>query len=924
MSTKIKYLIAAMLLTVTLSTYAQPHTGAIKGTAEDRTSREAIHLATVTLDNGTEQHTATTNQAGEFTFEALPPGTWTLTIATEGYAPYEAHISTLNSVVNTGKILLQPQITAMTGIPDFNVFETGDDNDVQMTSALLSSSQDAFSGIASYKFGAMRFKTRGYDYGQTKVHMNGLPMNDINTGNSPFSLWGGLNDATRNQETTLGMLPADYSIGALGGSSNILANASQVRKGFRLSYANTNNSYNNRVMATYADEVGDGLFVALSVSTRLGASDGVFNHTKGLFYEGFSYFMSIEKKFGQRHSLSLTGFGAPLRRGAQMAATQEAYDLVHDNYYNPNWGWQSDDMRNARVRSAHEPVLMLNYVFRPNNKLKLSSALSYRFGYNGYSALDWYDAPDPRPDYYRYLPSYYEQTDPVKALVMREGWQVDPDIRHLNWSRLYNVNYNNFHTQTGATNNGLFNQTVTGLRSKYVVEERHTDQRDINAGLTANYILNDYLKINAGANYRWNRTEYFKTMKDLLGGEYWVDIDQFAERDFPNSMAIQNDLNNPNRIIYEGDKYGYDYFAHTQTGALWATAGLNWQKLEGYLGASVGITSFYREGLYKKGLFPEESYGNSETQSFTNYHLKAGASYKFTGHHVLSGNFSYQQQAPWFQEAFLSPRTRNSIVDGLTTEKTLSADLSYTFRLPTAKIRLTGYFTKIMDQTKVMSFYDDISRTFSNYSLRDIDQRHVGLELGADITLWQGLSLVGALSYGDYVYTSNPLLTQTQDNSQAIIMKDRRVYWENFYVSGTPQLATSIGLDYRAPRYLFAGIDLSYFDYTYIDMNPVRRTEIASKNLKDQNLINMVRQEKFDGGFVLNADIGAMFQIRYKYTIGINFQVNNILNNTKLKSGGFEQSRLSYDSDKDQYTPFDSKYYYMYGTTYFLNVYFRF
>ena len=54
-----------------------------------------------------------------------------------------------------------------------------------------------------------------------------------------------------------------------------------------------------------------------------------------------------------------------------------------------------------------------------------------------------------------------------------------------------------------------------------------------------------------------NRNHYYQQLNDLLGGEFYVDLNQFAERDFPNDPnAAQNDLNNPNRIIRVGDKYG--------------------------------------------------------------------------------------------------------------------------------------------------------------------------------------------------------------------------------------------------------------------------------------------------------------------------------------------------------------------------------
>lgn len=43
-------------------------------------------------------------------------------------------------------------------------------------------------------------------------------------------------------------------------------------------------------------------------------------------------------------------------------------------------------------------------------------------------------------------------------------------------------------------------------------------------------------------------------------GNQWIDKDQFAERDFPsNPDIVQNDLNNPNRVVKKGDIFGYHY-----------------------------------------------------------------------------------------------------------------------------------------------------------------------------------------------------------------------------------------------------------------------------------------------------------------------------------------------------------------------------
>lgn len=96
-------------------------------------------------------------------------------------------------------------------------------------------------------------------------------------------------------------------------------------------------------------------------------------------------------------------------------------------------------------------------------------------------------------------------------------------------------------------------------------------------------------------------------------------------------------------------------------------------------------------------------------------------------------------------------------------------------------------------------------------------------------------------------------------------------------------------------------------------------------------LINDIRsQEQFPYAFVLNANIGKSWYIGGKYLLGVSANINNILNNRNIKTGGYEQMRLydmkRTDGDKDHvyYVPYDSRYFYLHGINYMINVYFRF
>lgn len=927
---KIKNLLILLFTLITVGAAAQD--GGVKGRAVQRVGRDAIDRVKVTI--APTNKVVYTNAQGDFAIEGLAAGDYRLTFE----APEFETVTLMVKVGETVKdINLVPMSSALlaVGLGDdyFAEYDTETANDAQVMPSSLSASKDVFNNIAGYQFSQMRFRPRGYDSEMEATYLNGVYFNDALTGYGPWSLWSGLNEATRNQEVAPALGVSDYGVGGIGGVTNINARASQMRKGFRSSVVNANNNYRFRVMVSYASGMLDnGWAYAFSFSTRQGGNDWI----NGTYYNAYGYFASVEKRLNRCHRFALTVLGAPTQRGVQNASTQEVYDMVGSNYYNSNWGYQVDKKRNARIRNFHEPIAMLQYFYTPNPTSTLMATASYRFGRNGYSALDWYDGADPRPDYYRYLPSYFErQGDYAKADIVRWAWGSDWGTRQIDWDRLYNNNYGNLTEDSKlAELNGL-------RRSNYVIEERHTDQRDANFKVQWIKTLRGGHRLNIGLDARYNRTEYYKKMKDLLGGDYWLDVDKYAERDFVGERVMQNNLdyyeaNGHAPIVKEGDKYGYDYYAHVRDAKVWGIWNFNTARLEGFVAGEAGYVSQWREGLYRKGSFEDNSQGASEKLNFFEYKAKGSLSYKISGANSLTASVAYMQQAPSFQSSFVSPRTRNSVTPNLTAEKVFSADLTYDLHVGGFKARVSGYYTTIEDRSKVISFYDDLQATFTNFAMSNIDSRYAGVEVGFSIPLFKFLNLNGAVSYGDYRYTSNPLITQTADNSAEIVLSGEKVYWKGYHVESTPQTAANLGLSLRTSNNIYAGIDVNYYNALYLSMNPLYRTDkaltgrIFASNTYEENLASvkeMTHQERFDNAFVLNANIGKNWYIvDRKYNLGVSLQVNNLLNNRTIRTGGYEQMRLREDESGTtvKYDRFDSKYFYLMGTTYYLNVYFRF
>ena len=780
----------------------------------------------------------------------------------------------------------------------------------QDVSGILRSSRDVFNATAGYNFGSARFRIRGLNGEYNPISMNGILMNDLESGYASWSLWGGLNDVTRWAESGIGVSTSPYNFGGLNGWSNLDVRASNLRKGTRISYAMTNRTYRNRAMATYnTGMMANGW--ALSASGSLRWSDE--GYVPGTFYNAGAYFLSVEKKVNAKHSFGFVGFGAPIVSGRQGLAVAEAQTLTDDHYYNPNWGWQDGKKRNSRVSNDHKPVFILSHYFKPDEHTDWNTSVLYTFGRDGYTSLNWFDAPDPRPDYYRYLPSYYDDTDPRIAADLTNAWQNDPNTSQINWDQLYFANGKNLYTVENAE--GIQGNNITGMRSRYIVEDRRADPTRIAVNSVWSRELKDQLKLTAGASYNSQKTHYFKVIEDLLGADFWVDLDQFAARDSDDPNAAQNNLDTPNHVVYQGDKFGYDYDIKTNVANVFGQVEKKWHKVEGYAGISLSNTTFWRDGHYRKALFPETSFGESEKQSFMHGGVKAGAVYKISGREYITANAAFLSNAPTARSAYLSPRTRDAVLPGLTTEKALSGDISYEARMPRVKGRATLYYVSTMDGVWSRSFYHDVYRTFVNYSMTGVAQQHAGLELAAQVKLSPTWELTAVYAEGQYLYNSRPSATVTRDNSDTAIATGRTVYLKNYRVGGMPQRAASVGLRYNAPKYWAIGANVNYFGNIYLDPNPDRRTAEALGNLvsEDPQWNTLLEQTKLDDGATVDLFFTKSWRLKKKYRIGFNLSVSNVLDNTDLITGGYEQLRYA-PMEIDKFPP---KLSYMYGRTYY-------
>ncbi len=805
---------------------------------------------------------------------------------------------------------------------------------VNDASTLLNSSRDVFNSIAAYNLGSLRYRVRGNDSKYSEVMINGISMNDPETGRPVFSNWGGLNDAFRNSVLVEGLGKTGAGFGGLGGLTAYSTRASQYRKQISLSYAFSNRSYNHRAMASIGTgEMGNGWYLMAAASGRYAGK----GYTEGTFYQGYSYFLSVEKKINDKHSIDLTVFGAPSQRGGSAPVVQEAYDLVGSNYYNPNWGYQTIDangkqvIRNSRVSTYHQPFAQLTWYWPPNKRTEFNTSFFYFGGPGGQTSLEWGEAADPRPDYYKNLPSYYmtnaHSTAEIEAQI--EAWRDrDPKVTQIDWDALYNANRNHLFTVYNA--NGQEGNTITGNASKYILAERHYDKMQTG---NATYFKHEFapnLLMTGGFAVSASRTHYYEKVNDLLGGDYYLDINKYAES--LESDECQTNLFNPNHVAKVGDIIGYNYYANRNYGRIWDQIDWLVGNFDLYLGIQAEFTQIWREGLWKSGSFADNSYGKDEMHNFFDPSVKAGVTYAINGRNHIVANMAYMTQAPQFRDIYVSPRTRQTVVGSDPKSERINAfDLSYLYRSPEFKLRLTGYYYTYQNLIWNRSFYcenvfqntttsaNSYTSEFINFIMTDINQKSLGVEFGAEWNVTPTVTLQAAAANGIHVYRNNPIFSVYDDNNTMAYIENSIAYLKDYHVSSGPESVASLGIKYNSPKYWWVSLNANYLANMYFDVNPYNHTEEGMLHYAqgDIRIEDVLTQTPMKPAFTLDFYGGFGFSKRYKgYYFLVNVSVNNLLNNKNTILYGYEQLRFNANNPD----MFPDKYSYMYGINYYISL----
>jgi hypothetical protein len=402
--------------------------------------------------------------------------------------------------------------------------------------------------------------------------------------------------------------------------------------------------------------------------------------------------------------------------------------------------------------------------------------------------------------------------------------------------------------------------------------------------------------------------------------------------DYPGNVSVaQNDLNHPNQLLGVGDKYGYDYKYINHHGVAWIQPAFHFDRLDFFVSARLSESTFWRDGLFRTGLFPDNSFGKSSVENFVNYAFKAGINYKVAKNNWLYANASYLTQAPNIRDAFQAAEDRDQLVSNLQSEQVYSVEGGYQYKSPIVNARATFYFTQTNNHTQNISFYDDALYTDVNYAMTGIDIRNIGAEGVVEAKLYKGFGALAIANVGRDIYTSRPMATVTNNNTAQPLITNEIIYQKGYNVGGMPQMALTFGLNYHAPQFWYVNVYFNYYDWMWVSANPARLTSAAVAGLvpNSPEWNSIVGQERLPAEFTMDLVAGYNWLMnnqfknmgKHRYYMTFTLNIANLTNNQNFIVRGYEQESFNFSGNALQRYP--TKYAYMYGTNYMFTVAFR-
>ena len=663
-----------------------------------------------------------------------------------------------------------------------------------------------------------------------------------------------------------------------------------------------------------------------SIATNLTARTGRDLHIEGMFGNSLEFNIIANKRWSDKHSLSMAIFAKPTMRSSRLASTAEAFRLTGNNLYNPAWGYQNGKIRNARIKREFLPTAFIGYEGKVGERTRVNLTAALTAGVERYSSLDWFDASTPSPDNYHYMPSYFNDEEDVFHVVESAWTNNNARYTQIDFDRLIQTN------------------KLSGGHAIYAISDRV--ERVVSGNFRAKFSTElDAGTLSYGVEGAMDLRRNYKQMRDLLGAEYIDDLDYYLVDDDTYGNSLRNNLNTSDIRVREGGRFGYDYAMRRFDARAFISYHYSTERLNLNILAKAGYTDISRRGFYRKELFADTSFGASRHIAFAPYLLRAKCDYLLGDYHLVGATLLAEACAVDAENLFLQSQYNNRVVDAPTMRKGYGVELRYLFQRRKVAVSATLFASAMVDDMLVQHLYYDLSGDYADVVVSGVDIVRYGLELEAEYRFATNFRATLAMCAGRYAYADNALITAYSDKSNALILGGVESRTRGLSLGNAPQIAVTAGLSYYN-RGWWAVLNGNYMGLRYVEPSMIMRTErVLSNAISPEQREVMLKQERLGDAFTLDlmlskslyldklsrrvyrSNVNPRFEDRYpRSRLQFRVGVRNLLGADDMVYSARESSRLQRYKLADEYiyTRQATRYIYAYPRTYEVSVAFIF
>jgi iron complex outermembrane receptor protein len=887
-----KILLMACMLFMSGVMYAQ--SGSISGKISDADTYEALPGANVVI-KGTSKGT-TSDINGQFTLGDLSPGSYALEISFIGYELKEL-IATVKSgqTTNLGEIRIG---AASIGLKEVEVIASvAIDRKTPVAVAtiqgkkieqklgnqefpeILRSTPSVYVTKQGGGFGDSRINIRGFDQRNTAVMINGIPVNDMENGWVYWSNWAGLSDVTSNMQVQRGLGASKLAVPAVGGTINIITNAAEMNKGGAATISLGNDGYQK-----YALSLSSGLSEKGWAFTLQGTHTRGNGYADGTMFRAYSYFGSIAKKFNEKHSLHLTGIGAPQWHNQREYGSFDGvtYLTVQEEgiRYNPQWGEYEGDEFSWRKNFYHKPKIFLNHYWTISDKTELSTSAYASFGRGGgtgdlgringsfrtsskfrndngvrWSDIDSWNKGGTVPDFNATVRD--DDGNVIQTLTEKEPWSNGGGF---NGKYVGTAGY----TRDFA-NGGIY----TDLGEGGFIRRASMNEHDWYGLLsTLNHEINDRFSIVAGLDYRYYVGAHYRKLDNLLGLDAYFDDD---------------DINNPEHYVTDegnsNNKIDYNNDGLVNWLGLFLQTEYSYEKLSAFISLSGSNQGFKRIDYF----LYEPAEQKSDWENFLGGTVKAGLNYNLDSRNNVFINGGYFSRQPIFDNVFVN--FSNDVNEDAKNQGVFAIELGYGYRSSFFSANVNLYNTAWSDRQ--ISRGIQVGGVDGTANFTGIDQLHQGVEVDFVMQPVRGLSINGMVSFGNWRYTDD-FDAQVFDDDRQLI-GEGTLFMKDVKVPDAAQTTFALGAEYELIKGLMVDLSHYYASNIYADFDVANDNSFLTPGNQAWELPGY---GLLDGGVSYSWKAG-----KIGFRAFLNF--NNLLDNEYMSES---ESNVLFDSDRDEFS----------------------